>query len=110
MPDETEGAFREQVVADLEDAYGAARVRTDVTLPATDRRCDIIVKTHVGADDLAIEVENDFEAVMKGRSQARLYAEQVGAEPYVVVPAGHVDIPEVFYLSGGDVEVVQWAT
>lgn len=98
MTHETEATFREAVVERLEDLWGADRVETDVRLPS-DRICDIYVKTPGAATDIAIEAENDWEAVLTGCSQAALYGAELAAEPFVVVPASHVEMPEVFYLS-----------
>jgi len=98
------------IASDLKDVYGANRVRTEVVLPVTERRLDIFVETPSGADDLAIEVENGFESAAQGIGQAIQYAEQKNARAVVFVPPGHIEIPEVFYLSARGVDIYQYPT
>jgi len=76
-------------------------VRSNVYYSDTGRFADAIVVTDMAV--FAIEVENDFEAALKGVSQAALYASSARREyeddprpvsPLVVLPAGHADRPE----------------
>jgi hypothetical protein len=108
MTDESELTFHERVEADLKDHFGKEAVHSEVALPTTARRVDIMMETPHGAPDFAIEVENDWEACVKGHGQATLYAEQTGARPFVVVPEGHVEMPEALFLFSGRVTLVQY--
>lgn len=98
MTHEDERPFHDRVVEWLRGEYGEDAVETDKYLKETGRYADVWVEAPLGP--LAIEVENDFEAVLKGVGQTLLYAshDEHGAEAYVVVPPGHVEQPEADLL------------
>lgn len=94
---EPELSFRDRIVAYLQDHYGEENVEENKYLPEPYRFCDIWVEGPLV--DYAIEVENDFDAAIKGVGQALIYAaEEENAVPIVVVPPGHVEEPEVSSL------------
>lgn len=97
MTHESEETFQDRVVEYLEDEYGAENIEENKYLPDPYRFCDIWVEGPLV--DYAIEVENDFDAAIKGVGQSLIYAaEEVNAVPIVVLPANHVDEPEVSSL------------
>lgn len=98
MTHEEERPYHERLVEHLVTEYGEEHVETDVYLEETGRFCDVLVETPLVT--LALEVENDWEAVIKGIGQATLYAAHYpeGAVPVVVTPPGHVEEPEVSLL------------
>lgn len=89
MTHETERTFHDRVVDELRERYGAGRVETNKHLQASGRYADIWVDLEPVA--LAIEVENDADSVRPGVAQALFYAHVTGADPVLVIPAGHVD-------------------
>lgn len=94
---EPEQSFYDRVEQFLETEYGAANVESDKFLPEPYRFADLWVETPLV--DYAIEVENDFEAVLKGVGQVLIYAaEETNAVPVIIVPPDHVDEPEVSAL------------
>lgn len=110
MTHESETAFREEVAADLAEMYGEEAVEQTKHLDVSGRVVDIYVQTPDGADDLAIEVENDFEATFEGHGQTSLYAHQLDAHPILLIPEGHIEFPEAFYLAAEDVTIFQYPT
>lgn len=108
MTDKSESAFVDKVEAELAYIYGANNVNRNVYLEDTGRYCDLWVETPARVQDLAIEAENDFESAFGGASQALLYAYQLDAHPIVIVPPGHVEYPEAFYLSAAGVNIFQF--
>jgi hypothetical protein len=94
MTHEYESAFHERVHAWLREAHPEAEVAHEHQYPATDRIADFLVRREWCT--LAIEVENDANAVVKGVGQAMQYAaHHPNGVPVVVTPAGHVDRPEM---------------
>lgn len=108
MTHESELDFGEKVVLRLEEMYGEEAIETQYTLPDTGRRVDVYVDTPGNVPPMAMEVENDFESVFNGIGQAWLYSQQLAAMPFVVVPTGHVELPELLYLAGSPVTIVQF--
>lgn len=100
-----EYTFQDYVEELLIDQYGEDNVYREKYYPETGRFVDFYVETAVV--NLALEVENDAEAIMKGAGQAVLYANHdsntVGA---VVVPKGHIDQPETNLLRQ-DIPIVE---
>lgn len=99
MTHESEYTFMDAVEAFLDGYY--SKFEREHVLPSQ-RRPDFVVWTAMGT--VAVEVENDFEAAIKGAGQAQMYAAEVEetyygpCEPLVIVPSGHVENPEVEYL------------
>ena len=108
MPHESEQQFIAEVADNLSDQYGEDNVHTEKVLPVTDRRVDIYVETPAPEENLAIEVENDAEHIPQAIGQATQYATQLGARPVALVPAGHVEFPELFHLAAGPVDIFQY--
>lgn len=98
MTHESERPYHDCVVAWLKEEYGEDNVETDKYLRETGRYCDVWIDGPLAV--LAVEIENDWEAVLKGIGQAHLYAahETAGAVPMVITPPGHVEEPEVTLL------------
>lgn len=97
MVHESEKSFHDKVHEYLIDAYGENNVTSKVYLEESYRFADFWVHTPIV--DLAIEVENDFNAVIRGVGQAFLYAaHSKNAVPVVIVPKGHIEQPEVDML------------
>lgn len=93
MSHETEDAYHEKVKSILERSYGEENVEYEKYLPETRRFVDFWVEGPVV--DLAIEVENDFEAALKGAGQSILYAaHELNAVPVIILPPDHVEQPE----------------
>lgn len=92
-----ESEFRREVVSwFIENGYG---VRSNVYLPTSQRFADLVIEDSFAV--YAVELENDFEACLKGTSQAAIYAEGVQGDypdrpvyPVVITPTGHVEEPE----------------
>lgn len=106
MPHEPEQPFHERVVTFLEGVYGEDNVESGAFMEESYRFADVIVDGPVVS--LAIEIENDFEAVIDGVGQAILYASiDPNAIPVVVVPKDHVDDPEVDYIREYGIPVVE---
>ena len=103
-----EKEFASRVVSDLIEFYSEDEVYEEVVLPATQRRVDIVVNPKNHDIKFAIEVENDFEAVFGGIGQAEIYAAELNATPLIIVPEGHVEYPEIMYLSNSRVEILQY--
>lgn len=98
MVHEPESEYTENVAEWLEDTFGEENVEANRYLEATGRYADYWVD--LGAVSIAVEVENDWEAAIKGVGQASLYAAHAeNVWPLVVLPTGHVDEPESTYLS-----------
>lgn len=97
MTHESEDTFADHVEELLIQYYGEENVDRNHYLEETYRFADFWVDT--GLVILAIEVENDFDSVLKGISQAYLYAaHDKRALPLVVVPKDHVENPEIEML------------
>lgn len=97
MSDRTEKTFHEQVREYLIDEYGNENIEHEKYLEETGRYADFWIDGPLMS--LAVEVENDWEAVMKGIGQSILYAaHEQSTAPVVVVPKGHVEYPEVQML------------
>lgn len=97
MTDESETNFSEEVSDQLVDYFGEEHVYENVYMAETRRYADFIVETPFFR--LAIEVENNWEAAIKGIGQAQLYAAHYNdAIPVVIVPEGHIESPEYEYL------------
>lgn len=97
MTHEDEITFQDRVYEYLAQNYGSENVETDKYLPEPYRFVDVWIDGPVAP--LAIEIENDFEAVMEGVGQALIYAASAeNAIPVVIVPPGHVEEPEVTAL------------
>lgn len=97
MTHESERTYHERVREYLVEQYGEENVESTKYLDETGRFADFWVEGPVVT--LAVEVENDWEAVSKGIGQATLYsAHDDDAVPVVIVPPGHVEYPEVEML------------
>lgn len=93
MTHESERTYSEKVEEYLISEYGEANVERNKHLSKTDRYVDFWVDGPVVA--LAIEVENNFEAVLKGTGQSILYAaHELNAVPVIILPPDHVEQPE----------------
>lgn len=103
-----EEEFVNKIVSDLIEIYGEDEVQQEVVLPATQRRIDIVVNPSNHPAKFAIEVENNFEAVFSGIGQAEIYAAEIDATPLIMIPEGHVEYPEIMYLSNSRVEILQY--
>jgi len=104
MVHEPESEFAKNVKQLLENEYGEDKVEGGVYLLETRRYVDFYVEAPLV--DLAIEVENDFEAVFKGVGQSLVYSHGTEVAPVIVVPEGHIDEPELEIL-GSHVPIVQ---
>lgn len=104
----SEEKFADKVEADLTDVFGGGPVERELALPTTGRVVDLYVETPSAAADLAIELENDFESAFEAHGQAQFYAHQLGAHPIILVPPGHFEIPEAFYLAACGVDIFQY--
>lgn len=94
---ESEYDYSTRVAAFLEEVYGEENVEYNKYLKESGRFVDFWVEAPVVT--LAIEVENDFAAAIKGVGQALLYASHENrAVPVVILPPGHVQEPEVNML------------
>ena len=98
MSDITELAFADEHVGPwLADLFGAENIEQEVYLDNSGRYADFWVD--LGQFAIAVEVENDWEASVKGVGQAMLYAKhEQNVWPLVVVPKGHIEQPEFDYL------------
>lgn len=97
MTHENERKFGDRIEEELNTRFGRTNVRREVYLQDTRRYADFLVEGEL--QDYAIEVENDWEACLKGVGQAILYANHFdNCKPVVVVPKGHVEYPEVTKL------------
>jgi len=94
----TEDAFAADVVGPLlREEFGADAVERERYLETTGSFADYWVDT--GLVTLAIEVENDADAIRDGVAQALTYAQHdVRALPVVITPTGAVDRDEVALL------------
>lgn len=93
MTHESEITYHEKVQKVLELHYGEENVEYEKFLSETHRFVDFWVEGPVV--DLAIEVENDFEAALKGAGQSILYAaHELNAVPVIILPPDHVEQPE----------------
>lgn len=97
MTHEPERTFEDHVEHELLGRFGAANVRRQPQLIATDRRPDFAVE---GAFcEFLIELENDFESIWTGIGQATLYAaHRENTVPVVAVPEGHIEEPEAMLI------------
>ena len=90
---EPEQTFEDWLKAQMEEEYGAENVHQQYRFP-DGRRADLI---HVLADEVRVfELENDSGSVVNGAGQALYYALQAeeewdNAEPWLGVPAGHIE-------------------
>lgn len=110
MSHEPESEYEEKVLHALRDAYGEDNVHSQETLDSTGRRADIVV-TQPGSTEarLVAEVENDWEACLKGAGQVILYSKELGCPGYIFVPPHHVETPEILYLErASDFTIVQF--
>lgn len=94
MTDEPESSFADRVF-EWADEWALAATQ-NYRLPSR-RVVDVLALTEPAK--FVIEVENDFEAAVKGVGQAAIYADGVDRSlrpvyPLVVVPTGHVEEPE----------------
>lgn len=97
MTHEYESEFAEKVGEYLIESYGEENVEQNKFLSESYRFVDFWVDGPVVT--LAIEVENDFDAVIEGVGQALMYAgHDDGVVPVVIIPEDHVEHPEVDYL------------
>lgn len=97
MTHEYENEFARKVGEYLIEQYGEENVEQNKYFSESRRYVDFWVDAPVVS--LAIEVENDFDAVMEGVGQSLVYAgHEEGAIPLVIVPEDHVEHPEVDYL------------
>ncbi|MDY7082247.1 MAG: hypothetical protein SXQ77_07565, partial [Halobacteria archaeon] len=88
-----EAAFEEKVVARLREFYGPEMVKPQYRFEESGRVADILL--HGPLASFAIEIENDWEAAIKGIGQAVVYASEVGPiVPVVCLPRGHTEMPE----------------
>lgn len=91
--DEPEKTYQERVVDYLIEHYGEDNVEDNEYLSETSRYADVWVEGPVLT--LAIEIENDFEAVFKGVGQTIVYAAHSDeAVPVIIIPPGHTEEPE----------------
>lgn len=97
MTHEPERTFHDRVLTLCRAMYGEANVESNAYMSETGRFCDIMVET--GVVRLAIEVENDWEACVKGVGQALMYSARSDTMGVVVTPEGHVEEPEHTILS-----------
>lgn len=89
--------FSDVVQAWLEETFGQSTVDDYHHLSESDRIADFYV--NLGRVGVVVEVENDFEAVVRGVGQSLLYgAHFPNAWPLVVVPEGHIENPEFEYF------------
>lgn len=94
MTHESERDFSDKVRVWLEDEFGEDNVIGPQYLDETSRLADFWVFN--GLTIYAIEVENDFEAAVKGFGQSWLYSfHHPIATPIIILPEEHVQYPEV---------------
>lgn len=97
MTHESEHDFTDRVGHYLEGMFGEDNVFGNLYLKETGRYADWWVDLDVVI--LAIEVENDWEAAIKGVGQAILYSKHSEkAIPLVIIPPGHIEEPEATML------------
>lgn len=107
MTHETESTFMDACRRMLFDTLGDdAHIAQNAYLPRSGRYADFIVTFESpGEGDnlvLAVEVENDFEALINGIGQAAMYAGHFKwAYPVVMYPEGHAEEPELSALHNG---------
>lgn len=106
MPHEPETSFQQRVKYWLTSKYGEANVREEVVLPVTRNRADLHVETPSAAPDMVFETEDDWGGVESSYGQLLGYADQLDARPFIVVPEGHVEWPEILHLYDSPVQVV----
>jgi hypothetical protein len=94
---EDEITFSEKVRAELVAHFGKDNITEQKYLPETYRFADFYVEGKFM--NYAIEVENDFEAVLKGIGQVLIYANELDAVPVIVIPEGHIEEPEATILN-----------
>jgi hypothetical protein len=108
MTHETEDAYHDKVKTILERLYGARNVEHERYFEETGRFVDFWVEGPIV--DLAIEVENDFEAALKGAGQSILYAaNELNAVPVIILPLGHVEQPEADMMRS-NIAIVEMTT
>lgn len=99
-----EGTFHHAVETVLNHAFpGYDALGHEVRLPKSDRRADFVltIGTPAGMSNIvvAVEVENDFEAIFRGVGQAHAYAGHFDHGIGVVaIPAGVAEEPELSAL------------
>lgn len=99
MPHAPENTLEAAVEQHVQAVLSPEDLAYQVHLPDTGREADFVAvqTTPPNTSNLvyAIEVENDWEAVMKGVGQALLYAGHFDRGiPVVAFPEGHVEQPE----------------
>lgn len=95
---ESEWDFDDKVERYLVEHYGEENVEDNRRLEENDRIADFFVKGPLTT--FAIEVENDFEACIKGTGQAIIYAhDRMGVTPIVITPKDHIEYPEASALN-----------
>jgi hypothetical protein len=93
MSDISESAFNDAVEEWIDDHFPTARVEDNPTLSDTDRQPDYWL--YLAGMNVAIEVENDWEACVKGVGQALMYAAHLpNTVPVVLLPTGYAEQPE----------------
>lgn len=112
----SERAFTDVVEAWFRAEYGDSQVEREVYQPGPYWFVDLVVDT--GPVNLFVEVENDAASIRDGVGQALGYAaSQPHSVPLLVVPMGHVEMPDVqrlrasqaLVIRGFDVEMGEWA-
>lgn len=97
MTDKNERTFEDEVEILLNEVYGEDNVFRQYYYDESYRFADFYVRGPLF--DMALELENDWEACIKGVGQALLYSgHKKNCIPVVVVPEGHVEQPEVDIL------------
>ncbi|SEO72194.1 hypothetical protein SAMN05216388_1017105 [Halorientalis persicus] len=97
-----EADFHDRVVAQLRDAFGDDRVRSEVWLDGPERRLDVAVDLPELGTGLAVELEDRPADCIHGAGQALVYARTLGYLPVVGYPAAAADgdlAPELDALS-----------
>ena len=109
MPDEHEDPFQTEVKAWLEDTYGEENVYEEKVLPVTQTRVDLYVETAGDSPDFMFEVENDWDGVKGSHGQSILYADQLDARPFIVVPEGHIAWPGILHFYDSPVDIIPFS-
>jgi len=97
MTDITEQQFSNYVEELLAAYFGKQNVERQKYFSETNRFADFWVETPLVT--LAIEVDNDFDGMIKGVGQSMLYAgHSLNAVPIVIIPEDHAEYPEINML------------
>lgn len=104
MTHESEKSYSYRVRKFLEETYGKDNVHGNHYLSESVRYVDYYVEGPLA--NFAIEIENDFEACLKGTGQALIYAGELECVPLIIVPPDHIERPEYEYLNE-HVEIVE---